>query len=255
MTLPLPPDRGADLWLLRQPRLGTCTGELDLSELDEAERSRAGTCRREAGRLLYTSAHIALRRLLGAYLDTEPRRLRFGRAPCPCCDAAHGRPVLLSPASALHFSLSHSNGMALIGVSTVPIGVDVEKVPTGETARVCVPALHPDERAELGSGPDGVDTVAFGQLWTRKEAYLKGIGTGLGRDLSADYLGADSARHPDGWTVFDVPCGPGHTAAAALGDASRADLLRVHWIPMDCLYKEDPVPLTKHDTFLGGLAA
>lgn len=248
----------AELWLLRQPELGTCVGDLDLDELDESERNRAGTCRREAGRLLYSSAHIALRRLLGAYLDAEPGALRFDRAPCPCCGRLTGRPVLRTPESTLHFSLSHGSGMAMIGVSALPIGVDVERVPTGETARVCLPALHPDERTELGSdgtGDAGVDTVAFGQLWTRKESYLKGIGTGLARDLSADYLGADTARRPAGWTVFDVPCGPQHLAAVALSSPDPIESLRVHWLAMDCLYKSDPLPLDKQGTLLGELVA
>ncbi|MFI8518809.1 4'-phosphopantetheinyl transferase family protein [Streptomyces sp. NPDC085481] len=255
MTLSPPPPRGAELWLLRQPEPGTCTGVLDLDELDDTERSRAGTCRRESGRLLYSSAHIALRRLLGAYLDTAPAELVFGRAPCPCCDEPHGRPVLETPESTLHFSLSHGNGMALIGVSPLPIGVDVERVPTGETARVCFPALHPDERSELGGAADGVDAVSFGQLWTRKEAYLKGIGTGLARDLAADYLGADTARRPADWAVHDVPCGPRHIAAAALRGPEPVESLRVHWLPMDCLYRDDPRPLDKQHTFLGELVA
>ncbi|MEV1026098.1 4'-phosphopantetheinyl transferase superfamily protein [Streptomyces sp. NPDC050264] len=252
MTLPIPPQSSADLWILRQPPLGSCTGVLDLTELDAAEQSRAGTCRREAGRLLYSSAHVGLRRLLSAYLDTDPRSLRMGREPCPCCDEPHGRPVLESPDAPVHFSLSHSNGMALIGVSTVPIGVDVEKVPTAETARVCTPALHPDEQEELAGESAGV--VEFGQLWTRKEAYLKGLGTGLGRPLAADYLGGDPARRPDSWEVIDVPCGPQHVAAVALHDTVRARV-RVHWLAMECLYKDDPVPLDPQRSFLAELAA
>ena len=250
MRLSQPPPGGAELWLLRQPEAGTCTGVLDLTELDETERSRAGSCRRESGRLLYSSVHIALRRMLGAYLDVRPGTLRFGRAPCPCCDQPHGRPVLETPESTLHFSLSHGNGMALIGVSALPIGVDVERVPTDETARVCLPALHPEEQSELGGAGDAVDAVAFGQLWTRKEAYLKGIGTGLARDLSADYLGEDGDRRPADWTVFDVPCGPRHIAAAALRGPGGIESIRVHWLPIDCLYRDDPRPLGKQDTFL-----
>jgi 4'-phosphopantetheinyl transferase len=250
-----PPPRGADLWLLRQPELGTCTGALDLDELDETERSRAGTCRREAGRLLYSSAHIALRRLLGAYLGTAPAAIRFGREECPRCGRGHGRPVVEVPDSPLQFSLSHSTGIALIGVSGLPIGVDVERIPTDETARVCFAALHPGERSELGADPAAVDPVAFGRLWTRKEAYLKGIGTGLARDLAADYLGADTARRPDGWTVLDVPCGPRHAAAAALGGTERLTSLRVHRLPVECLVKEDPRPLDKRESLLAELVA
>ncbi|MGA5494895.1 4'-phosphopantetheinyl transferase family protein [Streptomyces cinereoruber] len=253
MRLSPPPQRGADLWLLRQPELGACTGVLDLDELDATERARAGTCRRETCRLLYSSAHIALRRLLGAYLGTGPTALRFGREPCPCCGEPHGRPVVEAPGTDLHFSLSHGNGMALIGVSPLPIGVDVERIPTGETTRVCFPVLHPDERAELGPDASAVDTVAFGRLWTRKEAYLKGIGTGLARGLAADYLGADVTRRPADWTVLDVPCGPRHLAAAALRSPGPPESLRAHWLPMDRLFKGATLSLDKQDLFLGEL--
>ncbi|WP_217246047.1 4'-phosphopantetheinyl transferase superfamily protein [Streptomyces sp. AC602_WCS936] len=252
MTLPIPPQRSADLWILRQPPLGTCTGELDLTELDAAEQSRAGTCRREAGRLLYSSAHVGLRRLLSAYLGTDPRSLRLGRDTCPCCDEPHGRPVLDSPDAPLHFSLSHSNGMALIGIAPVPIGVDVEKVPTAETVRVCTPALHPREQGEVAA--ERQDAVAFGQLWTRKEAYLKGLGTGLGRPLSVDYLGADPTLRPAAWKVIDVPCGPQHVAAAALYGTARARV-RVHWLAMECLYKHNPEALDHERSLLTELAA
>ena len=60
-------------------------------------------------------------------------------------------------------------------------------------------------------------------MWTRKEAYLKGIGTGLARGVAADYLGATGlAPLPAGWSVLDVPVPDGHAAAAAvLGARTR----------------------------------
>ncbi|MEV0092300.1 4'-phosphopantetheinyl transferase superfamily protein [Streptomyces sp. NPDC050738] len=230
----LPLDGGrVDLWLLRQPRTGTPQAEFDRSVLDEAERHRAGTCKRSTGGHLYALAHIALRRLLGEYLDTPAAELEFMREPCPGCGEPHGRPAVADPPRPVHFSLSHSSGMVLVGVAATPIGVDVEVRPGAETVEVCSAALHTDERTELRAEPDHVRQEAFGRLWTRKEAYLKGIGTGLSRDLSADYLGADRAAHPEGWTLLDIPCGPRHSAAAAVRGPAPAPAVR--WLSLDWL--------------------
>jgi 4'-phosphopantetheinyl transferase len=64
-------------------------------------------------------------------------------------------------------------------------------------------------------------------LWTRKEAYLKGLGTGLGRDLALDYLGtaAPELRPPD-WHVADLPMPPGHAAAFAVRAGSGEGSVR-----------------------------
>ncbi|MFD3572206.1 4'-phosphopantetheinyl transferase superfamily protein [Streptomyces sp. NPDC058667] len=56
----------------------------------------------------------------------------------------------------------------------------------------------------------------FARLWTRKEAYLKALGTGLSRHPRIDYLGSDLRRRPARWAVLDLPAGPGHAAAIAV---------------------------------------
>jgi len=232
-----------DLWLLRLPHPDDIDGTLDLAELDDAERHRASACRRQTGGFLYAAAHIALRRLLGAYLDHPAGELRFTREPCPCCDQPHGRPTLAAPGPDIHFSLSHSSGMALVGLAATPIGVDVEQVPRASTVQVCSAAIHPEERGEIERVPEPLRRAAFGQLWTRKEAYLKGLGTGLGRPLAADYLGAAEAARPPGWTVVDIPCGPKHTGAAAV----RTDAPAVHSlrrVPIESLYTGGAVDLS-----------
>ncbi|GAB1338463.1 hypothetical protein ACE1SV_50530 [Streptomyces sp. E-15] len=236
-----PPDR-VDLWLVSRP-VALRAEELAWDELDAAERARAGAFVRPGDRLLYAAAHVALRRLLGGYTATRPGRVRLVREPCPRCGRPHGRPVLAPPAPPVHFSLSHSGDLALVGVAARPIGVDVQRLPGDAAVALCLPALHPDERAELLALPPGAARRAqFGRVWTRKEAYLKGLGTGLHRPPGADYLGADPARHPDGWTVTGIPCDPGHAAAAAVRGAPPAVAEVRRW-PESWLAAPAPVAL------------
>lgn len=246
MTTPAPAplaDGQIDLWLLRQPHPDDITGTLDLSELDENELTRASACRRRSGGFLYASAHIALRRLLGTYLDHPAADLRFTRLPCPCCEQPHGRPTLAVPDTTVHFSLSHSTGMALVGIATAPIGVDVEQIPRTSTVQTCSTAVHPDERTEIEAVPEPLRRAAFGRLWTRKEAYLKGLGTGLGRPLADDYLGERESARPPGWTVLDIPCGPRHAGAAAVA-ADTLTSTSLRWIPIESLYAGGTFDLT-----------
>ncbi|MFE5580133.1 4'-phosphopantetheinyl transferase family protein [Kitasatospora sp. NPDC056531] len=213
-------DGELDLWLMRSPSPETAH-LLDRSVLDAAEHRQADSFIRPADGLLYATVHVALRRLLGRYLHTAPQDVRFTRESCPGCGGSHGRPALDMSPLPLHFSLSHSSAVALIGVATTPLGVDVERLPRAETIDVCTGALHPQEQAELADhDAESERAEAFGRIWARKEAYLKGIGTGLSRSPAKDYLGGRFARHPAGWTVFDVPCTTTHAAAAAVRGAA-----------------------------------
>lgn len=223
-----------DVWLIRRPKPDVASAALDLSELDDAERRRAASFIRPSDGITYASAHIGLRRLLGGYLGVPPGEVTFVREPCPGCGDPHGRPAVAYPSPPLHFSLAHSQGMAAVGVAATPLGIDVERLPHEETVEVCTPALHPDERAELAAADPAGRRLLFGRLWTRKEAYLKGIGTGLSRLPAQDYLGAEPAGRPPGWTILDLPAGPRHQAAVAVRrEDPVAPVLR--WLPFEAL--------------------
>ncbi|MGW8763533.1 4'-phosphopantetheinyl transferase family protein [Streptomyces sp. NPDC055815] len=195
---------------------------LDPGVLDEEERRRAAAFVRDEDRHLYCFAHIALRTVLAGLTGTAAGALRFDRAPCPCCDGPHGRPVLRS-AAAPEFSLSHTRGLVVIGVAPVPIGVDAEPVPEAGTAEELTKVLHPAERQEVEAAPPQDRPAVFARLWARKEAYLKGLGTGLGRDLAAD-----DVRGPlPGWHLADLAVGAGHAAAVAVASPAPYEV-RLH---------------------------
>ncbi|MFI9306478.1 4'-phosphopantetheinyl transferase family protein [Streptomyces triculaminicus] len=236
VDVPWPPrlDRPAegalDLWLLHAPDPWLSSAVLDPSPLDGEERRRAKAFVRPLDRARYVIAHLMLRRLMGAYLNVPAGEVEFTREPCPGCGEPHGRPAVAA-AGAPHFSLSHGGDLTLIGVAAAPVGVDTEQVPAAHTVGEVSAALHPAERREIMAAPAVRRPAVFTRLWVRKEAYLKGLGTGLGRSPDLDYLGnggPGTPAWPAGWTIVDVPVGTGHAAAAVRGELnSRYDVRRL----------------------------
>ncbi|MFJ7204377.1 4'-phosphopantetheinyl transferase family protein [Streptomyces sp. NPDC098789] len=206
---------GPDLWLVDTTGYRAHAARHAPGTLDAQELARAAEFVRAADRDAYVCAHVALRRLLGAYLGIAPRAVTVDRAPCAHCQEPHGRPVL--PGGALHFSLSHCHGLSLLAFASVPVGVDVEEVPSARTIAETADVLHPREAAELAVLPAAERPLAFTRVWTRKEAYLKGLGVGLSEDPAADYVGSGPvpARLAD-WALTDVLVPEGHCAAVAL---------------------------------------
>ncbi|MBB1252740.1 4'-phosphopantetheinyl transferase superfamily protein [Streptomyces sp. OF3] len=204
-----------EVWLVRP---GRHVAELPRASdvLSDAERRQAAAFRSESDRVLYTGAHVALRLLLGVRADVPPEKVEMVREPCPCCDKPHGRPALAGGGP--HFSLSHSGDLALIALAATPVGADVERLPRARTVDEVAGSLHPREAKELAELPTAERPVAFARTWARKEAYLKGIGTGLGRNLDLDYVGSGPtpAAGPDGWRLADVAVDEGYAGAVAL---------------------------------------
>ncbi|MFF4838306.1 4'-phosphopantetheinyl transferase family protein [Streptomyces sp. NPDC001315] len=242
-------ERELHLWVLRLPATDHGPAPMAAWELDARELRRSRSIVRTSQRLGYVASHIALRRLLSAYTGIPAGQLKLRRTGCPHCGKPHGRPALDGSPVPLHFSLSHSAGVALVGVAAARVGVDVQKLPPPETAELCLTALHPGEQAELRALPAGRRTEAFARIWTRKEAYLKGLGTGLCRGAGVDYLGEGDggdrggnrragAVRPPGWQVASLPARPGHAAATAL-ETAGGHCTTVRRLPAACLYGDD----------------
>jgi 4'-phosphopantetheinyl transferase len=77
----------------------------------------------------------------------------------------------------IHFNVSHSGLLTVVALSdTDDIGIDVEKIEPVNPADF-VYCFTESEYRQILALPD--PTKTFYQLWTRKEAFLKAIGTGL----------------------------------------------------------------------------
>lgn len=213
-----PPAAGGPphIWLLDAERHGPVTGPMAGGTLSPEERARAAALRVPADRDCYVTTHVGLRLLLGAYLGLPPRQVELTRLPCPLCAGPHGRPAVAG--NPLHHSLSHSGRLGLLAFATTPVGADLETVPPPAAVEEARDVLHPRERAELDRLPPAARPPAFIRAWVRKEAYLKGLGTGLAGTPAGCYVGTgpSPATPAPGWLLTDVPVGPGASAAVAV---------------------------------------
>jgi phosphopantetheinyl transferase len=89
-----------------------------------------------------------------------------------------GRPFIARPAgTGLHLSLATRDGLVAVALAHKPVGIDVERIDLA--AEPPLAALHPRERETLLALPEPARPLAFAQLWSAKEAYVKALGTGF----------------------------------------------------------------------------
>lgn len=221
-TLPRPEAGVPQVWVqhVRDQSAAELAAGYEL--LDTEERRRANAFVRQELRDRYVAAHTALRRLLGAYLEQDPGKVEFVREPCPLCTKPHGRPAVAGrPTPPLHFSLSHSDELAVLAFADRPVGADVERFPGSSTVEEVAGSLHPRERAELAMLPQDRRPAAFARVWARKEAHLKGTGAGVGGGLDGHYLGIGPLPvDPPGWTLTDLAVDSGYAACVAVASSA-----------------------------------
>jgi 4'-phosphopantetheinyl transferase len=158
--------------------------------LSEGERNRAARFRAGFLRNRYVTARGALRLLLGRYLQAEPAEIAISHQP-------HGKPELTAPWNrhGVEFNLSHSGDLAIIAVTRgCPIGVDVEAIRQMPNAEALLQRFFsPEEVAQWRQCPEERREAVFFQGWTRKEAWLKAVGSGLSFPLDEFCVTMDGA--------------------------------------------------------------
>jgi 4'-phosphopantetheinyl transferase len=194
-----PPERPAvsdseiQVWRMSLDRSASEIPEMqDL--LSEDENARAARFVFDRHRAHFIAGRASLRRILGRYVGLAPERLEFGYGP-------RGKPFLKtgSDGDAVRFNLSHTGELALLAVVRArEVGVDVERIrAVKEHLRLAGRYFAPGEVDAIRALPSEVQYEAFFNCWTRKEAYIKALGTGLACPL-------------DG---FEVSLAPGAPAA------------------------------------------
>ena len=193
--------------------------------LDGDEQIRASRFHFDKHRRRFIVGHGVLRTLLGRYLEIPPADVRFAYGPYgkPELDAAHHR-------SALRFNASHSHETAVYAFAQdQDVGIDVECIKEDfATEEIAERFFSAYEVQVLRALPRAEQVAAFFRCWTRKEAYIKAIGSGLSHPLdqfdvtlAPDEPAALLRDHRDAeasakWTLHNLEVSDGYVGALAV---------------------------------------
>jgi len=195
---------------------------ISLLSPEEMKRSKSFMFERDQHR--YQITHSMKRLILGGYLGCDAQCLRFEVGN-------YGKPSLASLQNSLNiqFNLSHSHKLILIAITLADsIGIDIEyykkKLSIESLAEIIFSPFERNFFSALNSQQEKKEV--FFRCWTRKEAYLKAIGTGLTQDISRisvdlsefsvqDWLDVPSLSETENikWKLFTLDMGNAYTAA------------------------------------------
>jgi 4'-phosphopantetheinyl transferase len=223
-----------------------------LPMLSAEERERAARFRFHRDRCFYVIAHAGLRQILAGYLNTPAPEITFVRQE-------RGKPQLAGgfQETGIQFNLSHTQNLALVAVAKdTQVGIDVEKLrPVNNLKHLSERFFTATEAQAIANLPSEQQQQAFFEIWTRKEAYLKGIGCGLAGALNRVEVSvapheATKIERLDGVVAADSPwqiqavCLPvGYVGAVAIRYGTRQHITyhaldaQLNPIPATC-----PVP-------------
>jgi 4'-phosphopantetheinyl transferase len=212
-----PADRGPALaWA----RLDVGASELErlTACLSAQERDRGARFHRPLDGRRFLAARGWLRHVLADELGCSP-------ADAAIAEGEGAKPRLIG--SDLRFNASRSGGTALYATSwEMEVGVDIEAiVPVADLDAVAARFFSAAEQHALASLAPERRLTGFLECWTRKEAYVKGIGAGLTFPIATVEVwdGGALPAKVAGWSVHQLDVGPGFVAAlAAAGDREWA---------------------------------
>lgn len=188
--------------------------------LTEEENQKANRFRFEEDRARFILGRGCLRVLLGGYQGIPPERVSLEFT-------SYGKPHIQGE-EPIHFNVSHSGEYFLIALSGHPVGIDIElHHPRPHLLQIAQRFFSQPEWQYLESLVEEEQMPGFYRIWTRKEAFIKGVGQGLSYPLRAfstlntkgevvilpdvDVPQAGSA----GWFVQDLEATKGYSAAVA----------------------------------------
>ncbi len=166
-----------DIWLCQAESVKGCANDYFNSLLSAEERARAERFKFDQHRKRFIISHGFKRSVLANYLNIEPTSIQYKKGE-------KGKPSLLvdeTDSQTLTFNLSHTEDVTLLAVARgQEVGVDIEyRERKTDWLSIGQRFFTKAEQQALFSLSQEQQKAAFFQLWTRKEAYMKVLGSGL----------------------------------------------------------------------------
>ena len=205
---PLPAEE-IHLWWITgadQPLTDLLSG-LEKNWLDEQETNRSTRITHVEKRNIHRSTRMALRYLLGSYLQQHPADIRF-------TFNQQQKPRLAGTEEdrGLTFNLAHCGGTIVLAFGwNRPLGVDLEThIKPRRLERLAAACFTASEYQHWQARPDQDKQRTFYQYWTAKEAFVKATGAGIAMglqrlEIDADFRGfvqvPEEAGPADAWQL------------------------------------------------------
>jgi 4'-phosphopantetheinyl transferase len=121
-----------------------------------------------------------------------PRQLKIHADNISITKNEFGKPILRDYPN-LHYNISHSGDYVVCAVSDRPVGIDIEQIARSDSIKISNRIFHDTEKRYVKSFySEEAQAIAFTEIWTKKEAYIKRDGRGLAIPLTS-------------FSVFDLP--------------------------------------------------
>jgi 4'-phosphopantetheinyl transferase len=205
---PPPLKRGAvHLWSYEISSAAEYTQKL-LPALSAGEREKAERFYREKDRVRSLTVYALLRDILSVYSGIKADTIEISLSD-------KGKPYMEGE-NAPVFNLSHSGDRVLFAFTgDEAVGVDIEEEKELRDLNGLVKECCSPEEADMINNIDQKEATAlFYRFWTAKEAYLKGIGTGISVALNS--LDLSSSSRIGLWSITPCNFWRGYSATVAL---------------------------------------
>ncbi len=223
-----------DVWLLgldRDPEfVERYRGVLSPDELERASRLRSFNLRAD---FIYTRG--ALRHILSDHAGVAPSEIRFTYED-------RGKPHLITShgGDGIGFNVSHSRDISVFAIAHGrPVGIDVEQIRNDyDHDPIAERWFSSRENELLGQLPEKDQTAGFFAVWSRKEALVKALGTGISHRLSSFSVSVsptqpaailETAWDPsqiDAWSIHDIPLPQGYSGAVVAAGQDWSPVFR-----------------------------